>query len=138
MANELYFEKVKTRGRPKVVLNDKGKKTIEDLSTILCTDEEIASILGVSIETLQNKDNLETFLECKKKGNSQGKASLRREQYKLAMKGNCNMLIWLGKQYLGQKDHPDTSDLAVALSNMQTLANIVVHPNKDRKIEDFE
>lgn len=138
MANELYFEKVKTKGRPKTVLNEKGKKTIEDLSTILCTDEEIASILGVSVETLQSKDNLDTFLECKKKGNSQGKASLRREQYKLAMKGNCNMLIWLGKQYLGQKDHPEANDLAVAISNMQTLADRVVHPNKDRKIEDFE
>lgn len=138
MANELYFEKVKTKGRPRLVLNEKGKKTIEDLSTILCTDEEIASILGVSIETLQSKDNCESFLDCKKRGNNQGKASLRREQYKLAMKGNCNMLIWLGKNILGQKDHAETSDLAVALANMQALADIVNKPSKERKIEDFE
>ena len=33
-----------------------------------------------------------------------GRASLRRMQYVAAKKGNATMQIWLGKQYLGQKD----------------------------------
>jgi hypothetical protein len=36
-----------------------------------------------------------------------GKASLRRTQWKLAQK-STPMAIWLGKQYLGQRDVPDT------------------------------
>lgn len=33
-----------------------------------------------------------------------GKISLRRAQFAQALKGNTTMLIWLGKQYLGQGD----------------------------------
>ena len=78
---ETYFDKVMTKGRPKYVLNDAGKKQIEDLATILCTDTEIASIMGVSVDTLQSIDNLSAFAECKEKGREKGKASLRRKQY---------------------------------------------------------
>ena len=31
--------------------------------------------------------------------------SLRRKQYEVAMSGNTSMLIWLGKNILGQRDH---------------------------------
>ena len=31
---------------------------------------------------------------------------LRKKQWELAMEGDVRMLIWLGKQYLGQKDSP--------------------------------
>ena len=44
-----------------------------------------------------------------KKGFESGKASLRRKQYEVAMGGNCTMLVWLGKQYLGQTDKIDAS-----------------------------
>lgn len=37
-----------------------------------------------------------------------GKVSLRRTQFQLAEK-NTGMAIWLGKQYLGQKE-PDSND----------------------------
>lgn len=108
---ELYFDRVETKGRPKYVLNDAGKKQIEDLATILCTDTEIASIMGVSVDTLQSMDNLNSFAECKEKGREKGKASLRRKQYELAMKGSGHygMLVWLGKQYLGQREKIEAS-----------------------------
>jgi hypothetical protein len=43
-------------------------------------------------------------------GRLQGNATLRRKQYQLATQGdgNCTMLIWLGKQLLGQRDEPAT------------------------------
>lgn len=108
---ELYFDRVETKGRPKYVLNDAGKKQIEDLATILCTDVEIASIMGVSVDTLQSNDNINTFAECKEKGREKGKASIRRKQYELAMKGSGHygMLVWLGKQYLGQREKIEAS-----------------------------
>lgn len=101
---EACFDKIKTRGRPKLVLNETGKAVIINLSSIMCTDEEIAACLGVTIETLQNKDNIVAFLECKEKGTGNGKKSLRRIQFEIAKKGNATMAIWLGKQWLGQKD----------------------------------
>jgi hypothetical protein len=102
--DKIYFTKQKTKGRPRLILNDEGKKTIEKLARIMCTDEEIANMLEVAIETLQAKHNIDAFMEFKKRGQSQGKASLRRMQFKAAENGNASLLIWLGKQYLGQTD----------------------------------
>ena len=73
---------------------------VEKLAGIQCTQQEIASFLGCSVDTLQRD---ETFCGIYKKGMENGKMSLRRMQYKLAEK-NPTMAIWLGKQYLGQKD----------------------------------
>ena len=36
-----------------------------------------------------------------------GKASLRSAQFKAALAGNATMLIWMGKQLLGQRDKLD-------------------------------
>ena len=106
---EDFFEKKINGGSPKLLLNDKGCKMIENLSSLMCTDEEIASILGVSVDTLTNKNNKDTFTEYKLKGQNKGKSSLRRIQFKLAEK-NSAMAIFLGKQYLGQKDVVEEAD----------------------------
>ena len=37
----------------------------------------------------------------------QQKIELREKQWEVAMDGNVQMLIWLGKQYLGQRDTPE-------------------------------
>ena len=41
------------------------------------------------------------YLDC------QGKIELRKKQWEIAMDGNVKMLIWLGKQYLGQSESPE-------------------------------
>ena len=76
-------------------------QAVEKLANIQCTQEEIASFLGLSVRTLQRD---EEFCRIYKKGQDNGKMSLRRMQYKLAEK-NATMALWLGKQYLGQKDN---------------------------------
>lgn len=99
-----YFDIISTKGRPSFLLNEQGKLAIEKLASFMCTDEEMASLLGTSVDVLTNNKNKEAFSECKKRGIESGKASLRRKQYEVAMKGNTTMLIWLGKQYLGQAE----------------------------------
>jgi len=85
-------------GRPKIQLD---YALIEKLATIQCTQEEIANIVGVDVRTLQRD---EEFCRIHKKGIEQGKSSLRRLQWKSAENGNATMQIWLGKQYLGQRE----------------------------------
>ena len=85
-------------GRPKKEID---YDMVEKLANIQCTQEEIASFLGVSVRTLQRD---EEFCRIYKKGQENGKMSLRRIQYKLAEK-NTAMAIFLGKQYLGQRDN---------------------------------
>lgn len=90
-------------GRPKKELD---YELIEELANIQCTQDEIASCLNVNVKTLRADDK---FLELYKKGQETGKKSLRRYQFDCAKKGNSAMLIWLGKQYLGQRDNIDVS-----------------------------
>ena len=86
------------RGRPKKFVD---LELVEKLAHIQCTYGEIASTLGVSVDTLQrNKD----FAVVYKRGAEGGRKSLRRMQFESANKGNVVMQIWLGKQYLGQSD----------------------------------
>jgi len=79
-------------------------KQVERLAEIGCTDQEIAHVLGVSEAHVQRRAR-----EALNKGRAQLRQSLRRKQIELAKKGSVPMLIWLGKQYLGQRDRQDVS-----------------------------
>jgi len=90
-------------GRPKIKID---YELVKKLAHIQCTQIEIASILEVSVDTLQRDKE---FCGIYKKGQEEGKMSLRRIQWKLANNDNVTMAIWLGKQYLGQTDKQELS-----------------------------
>lgn len=101
-------EKKNPPHRPKIKLD---LKQVESLAQIGCTLSEVAAVLGVSLSTVNDrvaKD--EAFQTAYKRGTECGKASLRRLQYGAAKKGNVTMMIWLGKQLLGQRDRIETED----------------------------
>lgn len=104
---DVFIEQKKTKGRPQKILSENGLKMVEDLSRIFCTDKEIADILGTTLDVLHSPQNNELFLSAKERGQSNGKQSLRRKEYELAMKGNVTMVIWLAKQFLGQKERTE-------------------------------
>lgn len=90
-------------GRPKKEIDF---KILEGLCRIQCTEEEIAGVLEVSVDTINRKCKVHygcTFAEASKRFADLGKVSIRRSQFKMA-ETNCTMAIWLGKQYLGQTD----------------------------------
>ena len=87
------------------------QKQFENLCGLQCTLEEICGWFDVTDKTLNawcKRTYGENFSEVFKQKRGAGKISLRRNQWKLAEK-NANMAIWLGKQYLGQKDNPEES-----------------------------
>lgn len=94
-------------GRPKT---DISVKTFEGLCSINCTKDEMCGIFDCDEKTLTRwcKDTYGLgFSDVYKKKSASGKASLRRMQFKAAESGNVTMQIWLGKQYLEQKDKQD-------------------------------
>ena len=104
-------------GRPLIEID---QKTFESLCAIQCTETEICGVFSCCEDTLNSwckrtyhdeDGNPLTFSEIYKKKSEGGKASLRRRQFKLA-ETNASMAIWLGKQYLGQKDNPDDGSKA--------------------------
>lgn len=85
-------------GRPRKKLDlELAKK----LAAIMCTQEEIAGILDVSLSTLKRSED---FCTIYKKAQDGAKMSIRRSQFRKALGGDTTMLIWLGKVYLGQKE----------------------------------
>ncbi len=74
-------------------------KQVESLALINCTTAEMAAVIGCSSDTLERR-----FAAIIKEGREKGRMSLKRKQFQAAMSGNTTMLIWLGKQLLGQTD----------------------------------
>ena len=86
---------VNAMARPRKDISD---REVELLASCFCTQEEVASKLGCSVDTLARR-----YAEPYKKGLAAAKTSLRRNQFLLAKK-NAAMAIFLGKNYLGQRD----------------------------------
>ena len=81
-------------------------EVVRRLAGIQCTDEEIAAAIGCAQDTLARGRKRDPELdEAILVGRANGRMSIRRAQYKRAMSGNAAMLIWLGKQVLGQRDN---------------------------------
>lgn len=102
-----------TTKKPPANKGGRGRKelNLENLKAMVriqCTAEECAAVLQMSTDTLDRRlKELEYkgFAEFYEKYSHEGLQSLRRAQWKSAVKkGSVPMQIWLGKQMLGQKD----------------------------------
>lgn len=100
MRDEIRSKKM---GRPKIEID---WNLLDQLLGIFCTGEECAGVLNVDYDTLKSRvkeEKKKTFSEYSELKKGTGRASLRRRQFRLS-ETNPAMAIWLGKQYLGQRD----------------------------------
>ena len=82
------------------------QEQFEHLCGLQCTKEEICSFFEVSEKTLNawcKRTYRQGFSLVFQQKRGRGKISLRRSQFRLAGE-NAAMAIWLGKQYLGQRE----------------------------------
>lgn len=128
-------------GRP---LKDIDWKVFEELCHIQCTQMEIASALRISLFSLKERAERyyeEDFPTIHKRFAEGGKASLRRIQFALAKK-SAGMAIFLGKQYLGQKDNdhaitvsPEIAEqFAALMSQLKQRQRIVLEKTPEAEI----
>lgn len=95
-------------GRPRKEID---QNHFENLCGLQCTKEDICDFFCVTDKTIDawcKRTYKDSFSVVFKQKRGKGKCSLRRYQFALAQK-NANMAIWLGKQYLGQKDQVETT-----------------------------
>ena len=88
------------------------KDLFEKLCKLQCPKKEIAEEFNCSEDTIDNwcKNTYNcNFSVIHKKCSFKGKVELREAQFELA-KTNTTMAIWLGKQYLGQRDIKETEE----------------------------
>lgn len=87
---------------------EKIQEEFEKLCALQCTREEICAWFDVTDKTLSGwckRVYGEGFSAVYAKKREKGKISLRRAQFQLAQK-SAAMAIFLGRNYLGQKDNP--------------------------------
>lgn len=100
-------------GRPRIDITEQMYGKVQGISTMQCPDEEIAAFLGMSYATFKRRKAEDLRLvQAIETGRDQGRQMLRAAQWTKAIGdgdsvGNITMLIWLGKQYLGQSDKAD-------------------------------
>ena len=116
---------VKKVGRPKVNIDP---EQVLRLARLHCTMQEMADFFGCHRDTLHNNFSAEIT-----KGRSEGNISLRRKQWQIAVeKGNPVLLIWLGKQMLGQVNERIDSDSDAPLP----IYDIVEKPKEILEVKD--
>src|SRR4051812_49102411 len=108
MAKKKAIAPVNKGGRPQIEIDP---VQFEALCGLHATLPEFASVLKCSEDTIERwclRHYGSGFAEVNRQKRGTGSVSLRRRQYELAMSGNPTMLIWLGKQMLGQADKHET------------------------------
>lgn len=96
-------------GRPQIEID---WKAVNQYLIAGCSGQEIAGFLGIHPDTLylavKRKYN-QVFTEYSAMYKQKGDAILKAKQFETAINDkNISMLIWLGKQRLGQKDKNET------------------------------
>lgn len=84
-------------------LNDaalaKDRKKVIELSELQMQDHDIAAYIGRPLEQVKKIFRYDVDLSRLK-----GQVKLLKAQFDKALSGNTNMLIWLGKHYLNQRE----------------------------------
>lgn len=125
-------------GRP---LKEIDKTQFEKLCALQCSLEEICGFFDASTKTIEKwcKETYgENFSQVFAKKREAGKISLRRAQWRLAER-NAAMAIWLGKQYLGQRDVVE-AQMPEAKSAIEQIAGMIIStkPKGELKEDDEE
>lgn len=90
------------RGRSRVIID---LDELYKLAAIGCVETEIASFFGCSVDLLSKRKLQDPdFKAALERGRDNGRQRLRQYQWAAVEAGNITMMIWLGKQMLGQRD----------------------------------
>lgn len=141
----------KSVGRPKI---EYDLEKVEIFGRFKATYETMADYFGVSVRTIEREmtpsNNEETkFCRSYKKGYTELKMKLSEAQiHNAIVENNATLQVWLGKQYLGQKDKQEIeqnsnvniSDNRVleSMSNedLEAINSIYSKYNKKDKVND--
>ena len=119
-------------GRPEIEID---MKIVDDLLVQGANGAQIAAYLGVNDETLyhriENNFNM-NFSDYAAKKRSKGDSILHAAQFKKAARGDNTMLVWLGKNRLGQRDGEDKyaspandKDLTILLASIKSQPPLI-------------
>ena len=115
--------------RPRIELDNLQFNGWDQLDALIVWASEVycAEKLGMSVDSLARRIKEETgldFAEYKRQKKEPLRINLLKKQYDVAMSGNVSMLIWLGKNELGQSDKLesklDTSTIQINIDHVDS------------------
>ena len=101
------------------------EKEVYNLAKVGATNKEIGDCVGIDESRVRRR-----FADLLLKARGNNKIRLRQLQYAQAEEGNVTMLIWLGKNMLGQSDKTEQ-----VIDNREPL-KIIVGSEKTKKLID--
>ena len=110
VTNVKYGEKTvvgRVVGRNKTVIPE---DQVAQLSQYHCTNKEMADFFDVPLQTF-----MDNFRDIIVKNRLITKQRLRKKQIEVAMNGDKTMLIWLGRNMLGQSENPVSDESSQVL-----------------------
>lgn len=100
---------------------------VEKICQLHPTDEELAAHFGCDKATIERRKLADpAFLKAYHDGRGKRRLSLRRQQLIKAEQGDTTMLIWLGKQLLGQRDVARQELTGADAGPVETITKVVV------------
>jgi hypothetical protein len=129
--NRLEYKKQRDEDR---ISPEKLKQTI-DLEQVYSLGRNMISTSDLAIQLNKSRSTIDKwlgtwpeFITALNAGYSETRRALGKVQLDMALSGNPAMMIWLGKQYLGQSDkreEKNTTEISVTVSRaMDELRNI--------------
>lgn len=108
-------------------------ESVRALAAIGATQAEMAIALGTSVGWLERETEKNPAMAIAvETGYTEMKHSLRRAQLAMALSGSAAMLIWLGKQHLGQSDKQDIESNTTININVQRAMDELRNIPKDQ------
>lgn len=116
-------------------------KKVDAMLEAHCNGTEIAAQFGMHPDTFYKRVEKEYnmgFSEYFQQKKATGKSNLKFAQYKKALGGNTSIQIWLGKNWLGQREEPKEEKefdgkLSVLLDKLLKIENPEDFKNKEDK-----
>tara|TARA_R110002167_G_scaffold74096_1_gene207580 strand:- start:633 stop:1061 length:429 start_codon:yes stop_codon:yes gene_type:complete len=136
-----------TRRRAKNKVSDIPPEELKRVALLNPAAEELAFVFDIPLTHAEDLLKGEEIQEELLKGRGGRRLSLKRAQWKSAMGGNVAMLIWLGKQDLGQSDKGTEGEDAIEMATKITIALKEMHRRttkpeteemKDEELEEAE
>tara|TARA_R110000824_G_scaffold1269_5_gene6624 strand:+ start:206 stop:634 length:429 start_codon:yes stop_codon:yes gene_type:complete len=116
-----------TRRRAKNKVSDIPPEELKRVALLNPAAEELAFVFDIPLTHAEDLLKGEEIQEELLKGRGGRRLSLKRAQWKSAMGGNVAMLIWLGKQDLGQSDKGTEGEDAIEMATKITIALKEMH-----------
>ena len=92
-------------------------KVLDAILQFKASKRDCAELINISEDTIERRIKKKfqlTFSEYRDRKMAQPRHSIARRQYEIAMAGNATMLIWLGKQWLGQTEKQEIDQTTTA------------------------